>query len=519
MTTENPAGSQAEQEYILRAKQEWEQTFDAVQDLVFIVDNDYIIQRANRAMAERCGLKVTEIVGRKCYELIHGTDSVPAYCPHACLMESKKPQSAEFELENLHGFFEVTLSPLVNAEGQIWANVHVARDISGKHKIEQALKESERRFSVFMEHLPLMVVIKNGSGKILFANQYLKDILAVEDLAGKTFEELFQPAAAREMTRTDQEAIAEGLGLYKEIIIDNTGNEIILDTYKFPIPRSDGTTLLGLIGVDVTEKMSREKMLAEQKKQLLEINSTLELRISEAVVELRKKDAMLIQESRLTAMGEMISNIAHQWRQPLNNIGLIVQGLQIAFKADDLSVEELDEDIADTMRTLQQISETIDDFRNFFSHEKEQSSFTVNDLVSRALVFAEPSLRCKGIKIELDEQPGINALGYPNEYVQAFLNIILNARDVLIDQQVKNPVVSIRIFEENGHSTVIVRDNGGGIPEHVLPKIFDPYFTTKQQGKGTGIGLYMAKNIIEKHMGGRLKAGNRDGCAEFSIEL
>lgn len=519
MTTENPAGSQAEQEYILRAKQEWEQTFDAVQDLVYIVDNDHVIQRANRALAERCGLKVTEIVGRKCYELIHGTDSVPADCPNTCPMESKEPQVFELELANLHGFFEVTFSPMVNAEGQIWANVCVARDISGKHKIEQALKESERRFSVFMEHLPLMVVIKDDSGKILFANQYLKDIIAVENLAGKTFADLFQPVVAREMARTDQEAIVGGLGLYKETIIDNAGNETVLDTYKFPIPRSDGTTLLGIIGVDVTEKMNREKMLAEQKKQLLEINSTLEHRINEAVVELRKKDAMLIQESRLTAMGEMISSIAHQWRQPLNNIGLIVQGLQLAFKADDLSVEELDEDIADTMKTLQRISETIDDFRNFFSFEKDKSTFIVNELVNRALVFAEPSLRVKGIKLTVDEQPYISALGYPNEYVQAFLNIILNARDVLIEQQVKSPVVTIRIFEENGHSTVIVRDNGGGIPEHVLPKIFDPYFTTKQQGKGTGIGLYMAKNIIEKHMGGRLTAVNVDGCAEFRIEL
>jgi len=396
MPTEKPELTLEEQEHILRAKQEWEQTFDAASDLIFITDADHTIVRVNRTMAARCGLTPMELVGQKCFDVMHDMNSVPDNCLHAGVLKCGKPQTAEFNVERLHGTFEVTMSPLFDSKGQIIAGVHIARD--------------------------------------------------------------------------------------------------------------------------VTEKRRHEELLAAQQKQLEEINSSLETRIEKAVAELRNKDDILIQQSRLTAMGEMISNIAHQWRQPLNNIGLIVQSLQLAIKAKDLTERQLDEDVAETMTELQHISDTINNFRNFFSYEKEESPFIINELVSRALSFVKPSLKSKGIRVELDEQPDVAAIGYPNEYLQAFLNIILNARDELLEHQVVQPLISIRIFQENGRSVVTVRDNGGGIREDALPKIFDPYFTTKQQCNGTGIGLYMAKMIIEKKMHGSLSARNVGG-AEFRIEL
>lgn len=259
--------------------------------------------------------------------------------------------------------------------------------------------------------------------------------------------------------------------------------------------------------------------LQERLKQLEEINSSLESDLNEAVAELRKMDDLLIRESRLNAMGEMIGTIAHQWRQPLNNIGLIVQSLRIAFTSNDLTEQELDEDIDDTMKVLQQISESIDEFRSFFSVENEAGPLYINELVARAMSFVKPSLANKGIRMELDEEPNVTAQGYPNEYVQALLNIILNARDTLLDHHVDKPLMCIRVFQENGRSVVLVRDNGGGIPEDALPKIFDPCFTIKQQGRGSGIGLYMSRKIIEKKLRGSLTAYNADGGAEFRIEV
>lgn len=519
MPTEKNVNSLVEQPNILRVEHEWEQTFDAVSDLIFVIDTNHTILRANRAMADRCGISSKELIGRKCFDVIHDTMSLPGCCPQAKLLEFQESQTFEFESKILHGIFEVTMSPVLDEVSQVKAIVHVARDVTEKRRIELAFQESNKRFSVFMEHLPLAVSIKDDSGRVLFANEYLKELLCEKNLIGLTARDLLPPDVTSKITQDDQETLAQGLGLYKDIISDQEGNELIFDTYKFPIPRSDGSKLLGTISLDVTEKRRQEEQLAIQQKQIEEINSSLETIIEKALTELRKKDNILIQQSRLTAMGEMISAIAHQWRQPLNNIGLIVQNLQLAFKSNDLSIEELDKDISDAMKVLQQISETIDDFRNFFSFEEKKSSFSINEQVSRVISFIEPSFKSRGIRIELVEEPDVTAEGYPNEYVQAVLNIILNARDELLVSHVHHPLICIRIFAENGRSVVTIRDNGRGIPEDALPKIFDPYFTTKHSSKGAGIGLYMSKIIIEKNMLGGLAACNLDVGTEFRIEV
>lgn len=397
MLTEKPNVPLSEHESILRAKQEWEHTFDAISDLILIIDCDSTIVRANRAMAERCGLTVQELVGHKCFDVMHGATCNPPYCPHNRLLASGEPQAGEFETEQLHGIFEAFVSPIRDAEGHIIASVHVARD--------------------------------------------------------------------------------------------------------------------------VTEKRRSEQLVAAQQKQLEDFNKDLESRIVETVAELRNKDTIIMQQCRLSAMGDLVNSIAHHWRQPLNNIGLIVQSLQLAFKSNDLTVEELDAEIADTMAILQQISDTIDDFRNFFHREEEPCSFSVNEAVARSINFVMPSLNSKGIKVVTAAQSEIHVRGYPNEYAQALINIIVNARDALTESHVATPVISISISGGDGRSLVTVLDNGGGIDEEDLPKIFEPYFTTKLSGKATGISLYMSKMIIEKNMNGCLAVRNVDGGTEFRIEV
>ena len=399
MRTKKTCINPEEQEKNIFAKHEWEQTFDVLTDQILITDRNCNIIRANRAIADRCGCTTKELVGRKCFSVMHGTTSPPDSCPHNKLLQFQEAQNVIYESETLHGIFEETLTPLYNAEGQITSFVHVTRDI--------------------------------------------------------------------------------------------------------------------------TEKKRREKLLEEQQKQLAEINRSLVSHIDKTVAELRKRDDLLIQQGRLSSMSVLINSIAHHWRQPLNNIGLIVQNLQLAYKSNDLTVEELDTEIAETMAILQQTSDTIDEFRNFFVHEKEPKTFSVNDAVSHSINFILPALKSKGINVVCDEKADISVVGYQNEYSQALLNIILNAKDVLQQTQHGKPLISICIFKENDRSVVIILDNGGGIAEDTLTHIFDPYFTTKGQGhdEGTGIGLYMSKMIIEKNMNGSLTARNVAGGAEFRIEV
>lgn len=262
-----------------------------------------------------------------------------------------------------------------------------------------------------------------------------------------------------------------------------------------------------------------QEALAVKQQQLECLNQSLEIRISEAVSELRQKDQMLIQQGRLAAMGEMINNIAHQWRQPLNNVGLIVQNLQMSCAAGNLTQDELDREVATAMDVIMHMSHTIDDFRNFFRPEKEKYRFSVNQAVAHALGFISAALANSRIRVEIVDEDAVTTVGHQNEYAQVLLNILGNARDILVERNIADPCIQIAIRSESGRSVVIIRDNGGGIAVDVLPKVFDPYFSTKETGKGTGIGLYMSKGIIEQSMDGSLTARNVDNGAEFRIEV
>jgi signal transduction histidine kinase len=268
---------------------------------------------------------------------------------------------------------------------------------------------------------------------------------------------------------------------------------------------------------EVTERQQAQDELAVKQQQLEALNASLEKRIAETVADMRHKDQVMIQQGRLAAMGEMIHNIAHQWRQPLNNVGLIVQNLQLSLQDGSLSQEDIDKEIGAAMDHIVHMSRTIDDFRNFFSVDKEKHTFVVNNAVSHALEFIGATLANNNIKLDVHIDGVITASGFQNEYSQVLLNILSNARDVLLERKIASPVIQVEVTSENSRSIVSIRDNGGGIGAEILPRIFDPYFTTKEQGKGTGIGLYMSKAIIEQHMDGSLTACNVDGGAEFRV--
>jgi C4-dicarboxylate-specific signal transduction histidine kinase len=237
-----------------------------------------------------------------------------------------------------------------------------------------------------------------------------------------------------------------------------------------------------------------------------------------AVDELRQKDQIMIQQSRIAAMGEMLNNIAHQWRQPLNVLGLKIQEIGFFYDYGELSKEFLDTSIGKAMEVLRHLSQTIDDFRDFSSPDKERTVFDIEQVVGKTLSLVAESFAQRGIAIDvsISDSPRVN--GYPNEYRQVLLNILMNSKDAFAEQAQQEPRVTIRSWSEHGKTVVTITDNAGGIPDEHLDKIFDAYYTTKDLGKGTGIGLFMAKNIIEKNMGGSLTARNIDGGAEFRIE-
>jgi PAS domain S-box-containing protein len=265
-----------------------------------------------------------------------------------------------------------------------------------------------------------------------------------------------------------------------------------------------------------------ENLVKARTNDLAHTIETLQVETSEriqALEALREKEHMLIQQSRQAAMGEMIGNIAHQWRQPLNTLGLYTQRLGTFYGMPSFNKEFLDNSIAKSMEIIKHMSKTIDDFRDYFKPEKEKINFYVVETIKNTLSLLEGNFHNPKIIIDFIEHDNPIINGYQNEFAQVFLNILNNSRDIIIEREIADARVTITICSENCCAVVTVSDNAGGIPDGVINKVFDPYFTTKGPQSGTGIGLFMSKTIIEKNMGGRLTVRNTDTGAEFRVEV
>lgn len=263
-----------------------------------------------------------------------------------------------------------------------------------------------------------------------------------------------------------------------------------------------------LAAQDITEFKKLESSLKR-------LNETLERRVQEEVAKNREKDHLLIRQSRLAIIGEMIGNIAHQWRQPLNALTLLLGNIKDAHEFNELDQEYLDKSVKSGQTIIQSMSGTIDDFRNFFKPDREKKLFSLEKAVRDALSVVEASFRCGNIAVELNMERDIAVMGIPNEYAQVVANILGNAKEAILERKVQNGRVEIVIGRDDVYAYADIRDNGGGVSDSIIEKIFDPYFTTRE--KGTGIGLYMSKMIIETNMNGRIEVRNIGAGAEFRI--
>ncbi len=252
---------------------------------------------------------------------------------------------------------------------------------------------------------------------------------------------------------------------------------------------------------------------------LIALNTNLAQQVASETAKNLEKERLLVQQARHAAMGEMIGNIAHQWRQPLSVLGLILQNIAMDFEDNQLNTADLKHYVDDAMKSIQQMSATIDDFRDFFRPNRIKECYKIGQAVEESLKLVSASLKNNEIEVLVKGPDDLEICGYPNEFAQVLMNLIGNAKDALVKTQPARPRIEIetRGNIENRTLAITVRDNAGGIPNPVAEKIFDPYFTTKD--KGTGIGLYITKTIVEQHMGGTISFRNRGEGAEFTITL
>ena len=299
-------------------------------------------------------------------------------------------------------------------------------------------------------------------------------------------------------------------------ILDDNG-----EIEEFVAIRHDVTNVILLnehltqLRVELNElNQSLENKVKEQTKELTILNANLEKRVEEEIAKNEQSSRIMFRQSRLASMGEMMANIAHQWRQPLSELSIDL------FKMKQ-NLEDKDE-FLDTYEHAKQViknmSNTIDDFRNFFNANKPVENFLVSSCVDDAMIMLKGTLDRNDIKIDVKSQKNVFVYGHQSELTQVFMNILVNAKDAFKNSEIKNKKIQISIKSNDKFAIIDIKDNAGAIKDDIMERIFEPYFTTKHKSSGTGLGLYMSKMIVE-HMKGEIIAENLKNWVNFKIIL
>jgi len=370
------------------------------------------------------------------------------------------------------------------------------------------IEESREFLEKLIDNVPIRIFWKDKNSIYLWANNlFLSDVGldSVNELIGKSdFDLPWNKEYAKKYVKDDSEVIKSGIPKlhFEEMQVDSMGMKKHLITSKVPL-KDKKRNIIGVLGTyeDVTEKRNIEN-------------------------ELKTKEKLLYEQTKLASMGEMIGNIAHQWRQPLSIISTGATGMMMQKKIDKLDDKFLYE-VCETINTnAQYLSRTIDDFKNFIKGNTKKEIFVLEEIINSFINLVDGSIKNHNINIILDLQKDLKINGVSNQLIQCFINIFNNAKDAMLNCE-KEKYFFIKTYIQNEKVVISLRDSGGGIPQKIISRVFEPYFTTKYKSQGTGLGLHMTYNLIVDGMDGNIEVKNVDYTykniehkgAEFIITL
>ncbi|WP_415238285.1 ATP-binding protein [Seleniivibrio woodruffii] len=413
-------------------------------------------------------------------------------------------------------------------------NIELQQETEERISMEERLKENEEKYSTLFStsYNPIAIITEDGAlsdvnGEMVAQFGYDRDellqmyleMLVVKEHIPRVEEIL------NKMNKTKKWSF--------ELDFVKSWGDVFNAEISASRLETGGRTFIQLVIMDVTSRKKASELLNRRQEYL-------EKKVDQEVQKRRQNERLMMQQSKMAAMGQMMSAIAHQWRQPLNTIAIFVQDFEDSFKHGELDEAYVQDLVQQSMKQINFMSKTIDDFKNFFKPDKDEVIFEVCRETANSTSLLGVQLTRNGIDLviefngvkytytdieSLEAEIGahIYVRGFPNEYKQVLLNLVQNARDAVMDRMEADPsvkgVIEVSVRERDGQATISVTDNGCGIPKDVADRIFEPYFTTKEEGKGTGVGLYMSKIIIEQNMRGRLFFESLNEGTRFIVEL
>ena len=384
-------------------------------------------------------------------------------------------------------------------------------DITPYSEVESKLSQSLNDLRSKKEELQAVfdlaangISILDHNGMFLYANTFFQQMMEY------SMEELYREScislSSSEYAQASETAVAHAI---KHGSIQNFRKVCVTKSGKY---------LNASMSLSYLQNRNEILMITSDITQDIKYQEELKKQVEEELSKRTEQYEIMCHQSRLAAMGEMIDSIAHQWRQPLNALGMIIQGMKHLSNQKDLDKVQLAEMQTEIMEKISYMSQTIDDFSTFFRISKQKERFNIIESIEDAIRLIDVQLKSYNIQTTINKaDDSLETMGLPNEFRQVILNIIHNAMTAIIKTDQKSGQIIITTMKKNNKIIISISDNGGGIKSSNLAKIFDPYFTTRENG--SGIGLYMSKVIIEHHMQGRLSVQNQETGAEFTITL
>ena len=502
-------------------KKNFSNYLDNISDLIITHDIQGNIIYLNKFAKERLESKLDELSSVKLYELIEGMNA-NIFTNFLQRVRIGLPASLEnnFICSSTEKFpAEIKTVRLANEKEQF---ITIVRDISDKKETLVSFQERETLYLGIINSTSEGFWLLDVDQTILDVNYALCAMLGYDknELIGKSPYN-FIDESHHGICHEQSESIENTSQRVYEIILKKKD-----DTQIHAI--ANASTLYELNGevktfafmTDISKQKAEDEKLKQRQKEIEKRNNNLQEEISTQVELNRDKDRMMYQQSRLASMGEMIGNIAHQWRQPLNILALVLQDIYISGQLGNLDDKKLEKEYEKANNVLQYMSQTIDDFRNFFKQSSSDSDiFSLKEIIDSVYSLVSTNFEYNHVEFNNLINSDEIAKGNQNEFKQVVINILNNAQEAILTNGRKDGYVSIDLEIDEEFATILIQDNGGGISDEIVSKIFDPYFTTKHQTQGTGLGLYMSKQIIETSMNGQLHAKNSKEGALFMIKI